>query len=244
MVSFFRGLNPNCEIFDVQHGIIHNNKENYIINNKVESNILENNVHLLLNGQSFQDILTKNDDSSYFKSHSTVIGSSTKSIILHKKSNNNILVTLQFTSDHDEEINKLLYKHLMNFISSQENDINFYLKHHPRFNNEVDLSDIFELPNVNLVPKEMNECLQLCSLHATAYSTSVFEAALCGIPSILINPLQRFDYFKTDFRHPIQCTVDDFREEKYYQECSKLVRDWASNYYSNYDEKKLLNLLR
>jgi len=245
MVSFFRGLNPKCKIFDVQHGIIHNNKSHYILNNKAESSLLDNDVHLLLNGQSFKNILLENDRSTYFKYHATVIGGHIqKSRLNHSKFNNNILITLQFTSDHDKDTNKLLYNYLEKFITSSTKDVNFYLKHHPRFNNEIDLSNLFELCNVYSTPEDINECFQLCSLHATAYSTSTFEAALYGIPTILINPLKRFNYFNIDFQYPFQYSVDDFKDKRLYQKCSKIVMAWASDYYSQYNEQEFLNLLK
>ena len=98
MVSFFRGFNPNCNIYDLQHGIIHNNKPNYILHNQEEDNLFMNNVHLLLNGQSFKDILVKHEASSYFKLNSTVIGSAIHRVNpIHKRFNNRELsLTDQF----------------------------------------------------------------------------------------------------------------------------------------------------
>ncbi|OUV76478.1 MAG: hypothetical protein CBC83_00515 [Flavobacteriales bacterium TMED123] len=244
MVSFFRGFSPACNIYDVQHGIIHNNKANYIKNNKVEDNLTKNDVHLLLSGQSFQDILIRHDKSSYFRSHSSVIGyGNDKPRKLYERFNHNALVTLQFTADHDEKTNKLLHQQLVDFISSNKN-VNFYLKHHPRFNKELDLTTLFKLNNVHLASVNIRECFQQCSLNITAYSTSVFEAAFFGIPSILINPLSRFNFFKDDFNYPLQYTINDFRDIRVYQESSQLLMDWAINFYTSYDENKFLNLLK
>ena len=244
MVSFFRGFNPNCNIYDLQHGIIHNNKQNYILHNQVEDNLLMNNVHLLLNGQSFKDILVRHESSSYFKLNSTVIGSHISRVIpIHRRFNNNILITLQFTADHDKETNQILYNQLINFINSNKS-VNFYLKNHPRFKDEIDLSELFLLSNVHLSPKNINECFQKCSLHATAYSTSVFEAALYGIPSILINSLTQFNYFKEDFKYPVHYDVDDFKEVVLYKESSELVLGWVRDFYAEYDEEKFLELIK
>ena len=66
MVSVFRGLNKDCNIYDVQHGIIHNNKPNYILNNKAEPNLIDNNVSLLLWGKSFQRLLIDNENFTFF----------------------------------------------------------------------------------------------------------------------------------------------------------------------------------
>tara|TARA_B110000908_G_scaffold22494_1_gene25484 strand:- start:1710 stop:2798 length:1089 start_codon:yes stop_codon:yes gene_type:complete len=246
MVSFFRGVNSKCKIFDIQHGIIYQNKVNYILNNKVASNLLENNVNLLLSGQSYKDILLKNDMSFYFKSHTTVIGSNiiVRNKPMHSKFNENILVTLQFTHDHDDYENKVLFSKLKDFIESSDKMINFYLKQHPRFNNEINISEILKFNNVHVAPEDLNECLQLCSLHATAYSTTTFEAALYGIPTILINPLKKFNCFSFDFKYPLDYSINDFENESLYQASSKILINWSRNYYSSYNEKYFLNLLK
>ena len=46
MLSIFKGINPNAKLYDLQHGIIHNNKKNYLVNGVAESNLLENNANV------------------------------------------------------------------------------------------------------------------------------------------------------------------------------------------------------
>ena len=244
MVSFFRGFNPVCNIYDFQHGVIHNNKKNYIINNKAEENLIKNNVHLLLAGQSFQNILIEHDQSSYFRSHTSVIGSTRNRLkVLHKRFNNNVLVTLQFTADHNKATNRLLYEQLVDYIDSNKN-IDFYLRHHPRFNNEIDLSNLFRMQNVRVAPNNIDLCFQQCSLHLTAYSTAVFEAALFGIPSVLINPMSQFNFFENDFYYPVQYSVINFTDDTIYKESSQFLIDWVGDFYTNYDEETFLKLLK
>lgn len=244
MVSFFRGLNKECNIFDVQHGILHNNKANYLMNNKVEPNLISNDVSVLLSGPSYQDILIRNEREEYFRKHTYVLGSGISSdCIFHTSFNNNCLVTLQFTSDHINEENNVLLETLEDFISNNSS-LNFYLKHHPRFNNEVDLTYILSLENVKVTHRQINDCFMLCSLHITSYSTSTFEAALYGIPTILINPLKKYNYFVNDFKYPISYQIEDFKKDELYQRCSKIVLDWAKGYYHPYNEKVFLDIIR
>ena len=75
MMSIFRGINSNAKLYDLQHGIIHNNKKNYLVDGSAESNLQDNDANLLISGQSFKDILLANDNSNYFQSHAFVIGS-------------------------------------------------------------------------------------------------------------------------------------------------------------------------
>jgi hypothetical protein len=245
MVSVFRGLNKDCNIYDVQHGIIHNNKPNYILHNKAEPNLIDNNVSLLLWGKSFQRLLIDNENFDYFKEHTFVVGSGNNNLEkTHHSFNNNVLVTLQFTHDHSAKENTILLNELKAFVSSADTKVKFYLKHHPRFNNEVDLSEILELPNTHFAPDDINECFKLCSLHVTTYSTSTFEAALLGIPTILIHSQNELNFFKTDFIYPLSYGVSDFMDIIIYQKSTEIVKSWVKEYYSSYNELAFLDLLK
>lgn len=248
MVSFFKGLNKDCNIYDLQHGVIYNNKPNYILNNKAVDNIIENNLKLLLTGSKYKELLIKNEALSYFKENSFVIGNllnvNNLEDVFHQYFNNNILITLQLGGGNDVKENELLYRDLMNFIASFGLEINFYLKHHPRFNNEFDISEILKLPNVYLATDSLDECFKLCSVHATAYSTTTFEAALIGIPTVFIDSGNRFNYFRSELQYPLDNKVLDYKDTIFYQSSSNILRDWSSKYYSRYDEVAFLKLLR
>jgi hypothetical protein len=245
LLSVFRGINSHAILYDLQHGIIHNNKNNYLINGVTVSNLVENDANLLLSGESYKKILVANEELDYFQNHTLVIGSYTscKSTI-HEKFNKNILITLQFTHDHTADENNILLKELSDFIASVKADVNLYLKSHPRFNNEVDLSEILKLSNVKMAPININECFTLCSLHATTYSTSTFEAALLGIPTILIHSQNELNFFKTDFIYPLSYDISDFKDTTIYQKSAEIVKIWAKEYYSSYNELAFLNLLK
>ena len=245
MLSLFRGINSHAILYDLQHGIIHNNKKNYLINGVAESNLVANDANLLLSGESYKNLLIFNEKSDYFQKHTLVIGSdrSCESTI-HEKFNKNILVTLQFTHDHTNDENKILLKELSEFISSIKVDVNLYLKHHPRFNNEVDLSEILKISNVKMSPLDINECFTLCSLHATTYSTSTFEAALLGIPTVLIPSKNEFNYFQNEFNYPLNFSTNEFYSIEFYKEKSEIIKKWAIAFYTPFKENRFLNLLR
>ena len=216
-----------------------------MINGVAESNLVENDANLLLTGESYKNILTVNEKLNYFQNHTLVIGSNSScKSTMHKEFNKNILITLQFTHDHTADENKILLKELSEFIASVKVDVDLYLKHHPRFNNEVDLSDIFKLSNVKMAPIDINECFTLCSLHATTYSTSTFEAALLGIPTVLLHSENEFNYFQKEFNYPLNFLIDEFDSIEFYQEKSKIIKDWAIAFYTPFNEPKFLNSLR
>jgi hypothetical protein len=246
MISTFRGIDETCSIFDVQHGIIHPNKPNYLMERLPEKNITENKLQLLLSGDSYKKLMIENDSTTYFKDSSHVIGSNiNRSSLRHDTFNNNILISLQFTHDHSEKENAVFLESLEHVIrSTADETITFYLKNHPRFNDEVNLTELFNLNNVKLAPIDINDCFELCSLQITVYSTSVFEAALKGIPTILVSPISKYNYFKNYFSYPFSNTIRDFYNQGLYKEISVKVQDWASSYYSDFDKKTFINLLR
>tara|TARA_B100001758_G_C18416864_1_gene620796 strand:+ start:10065 stop:11153 length:1089 start_codon:yes stop_codon:yes gene_type:complete len=246
MVSTFRGINSNCMIFDVQHGIIHPNKKNYLIEKHPDKNIMCNKMQILLSGDAYKQLMIENDYTKYFKNNSHVIGSYIiRGDIKHDSFNKNILVSLQFTSDHSNAENILLLQSLEQLINyNADETITFYLKNHPRFNFDVNLKDLLSLKNVKPAPVDVNDCFELCSLQITAYSTLVFEAALKGIPTILINPLSRYNYFKKYFSYPFSNQIIDFSDKFFYKKSSFIVQRWASSYYSNFDKETFIKLLK
>ena len=246
MISFFRGFNNYSNIYDLQHGIIHKNKKDYFYKNSADSKLINYNIKILLNGPSYREILLKSDKSNYFKSNTFVIGNT---IPLerkhHKYFNNNVLVTLQFTRDHTVEQNIMFLDKLILFIENTEKNVIFYLKNHPRFNDEIDLSNLYKIDNVKLAPKCLDKCFSLCSLHLTEYSTSVFESSLLGIPTILLSSNKNFNYFENEFEYPIDYKkINDFISVENYQISSNIVKKWASSYYDKFNEKQFLKLFK
>jgi len=242
MISVFSSINKGAKLFDLQHGIIHTNKSDYFPNNVISPHLIENKVSLLLSGIGFKNILLNNSDCDFIKNHANVIGVNKEEFLFHNSSNQNILVTLQFTDDHTDIQNNSLLEGLLSFIDKHK-DFTFYLRNHPRFNNEVDLSKLFEKENSQISPFLLFECFKLCSIHVTAYSTTTFECASFGIPTIFLNTLKEdVNMFETDFSYPLENDLNYI--EQHYSECSNLVKKWESEYYSTFDEQKFISLLK
>jgi len=83
----------------------------------------------------------------------------------------------------------------------------------------------------------------LCSIHLTAYSTTVFECASVGIPTIFLTSLQNdFNMFNKDFKYPLKNDLEYI--ENNYSEYSALVKIWESVFYTDFDENKFISLLK
>ena len=138
MLEIFRSVNKDAKLFDLQHGIIHSDKESYVKNNIVHSKLSENNVELLVLGEEFKEILEESDFSNYLKRNTHVIGIKRHKTFFHAHPNRFILVTLQITEDHTEEQNQKLLDEVINMVNVNE-DLVFFIRNHPRFNNDIDL---------------------------------------------------------------------------------------------------------
>ena len=128
------------------------------------------------------------------------------------------------------------------FISDNPEYV-FYLKNHPRFNNEVDLKFLADKKNTKQAPSQLADCFQSCSIHLTAYSTTVFECASVGIPTVFLTSLQNdFNMFSADFCYPLENNLEHIKNN--YSECSESVKRWKSDFYTEFDEEKFISLLK
>ena len=52
------------------------------------------------------------------------------------------------------------------------------------------------------------------------------------------------NFFKTDFDYPLKYAISDYNVASFYQDQSKKVQQWASKYYTSFNEDKFLSLLQ
>ncbi|MBE51029.1 MAG: hypothetical protein CMP51_04985 [Flavobacteriales bacterium] len=241
LLVFFRHLSRFSKVFDLQHGIIYSNKENYLSKGRVVSTLLENNVQFLVYGNKFKETIIANMD-NYFKQKVHVIGYYINNeVTLHQDFNHNILVTLQFTDDHTFDQNNILIESLIHYFTIN-NEYNFFLRDHPR-NVSFDYSRLLEFPNVNHCESiNIIDSFKKSSIHLTAYSTSTFEASMYGIPTIFVNPLfNDFNIFDKEYKYPVD---KDLRKIILnYKNYSTLVKQWSKGFYEGYNEKCFLSAI-
>ena len=238
---------PTRTHFELQHGLIFNNREWWMINdwNKFQ------NCGLLLNGKGSKEILLSNK-AYVSKESSKLLISGIKNIKKDYFPDNqmkNILFTEQITIDN----NSLEIEEYINFISSiltnniefiRSHNISIYIKEHPRipkslnarYSNFEFVKDIKEFEHNSFFA------------HLTFNSSSVFEFSLMGIPSIIIDGLLRrdpkflFNVYKmpttdlvinknTSFAEIIKSLEDD----KYYRNKSNEVERWAYQFSEDYN---------
>ncbi|HSN59489.1 MAG TPA: hypothetical protein VLR49_01035 [Ferruginibacter sp.] len=256
LLGFFRGLWKDTPIYDYQHGIIYSWHHGYMSDNKATSHIVNNNCKLLLYGEGFRKLMNKQND-HYYNKNCEVIGTTVEYKELHKKFNGDILLCLQITtaSETFPLQGQLMQQLALLFQSNQsfykENNICFYIKHHPRFDGTYNIESILSFPFVKVINKPLPQCLEMCSVHMTYGSTTTFDAAVAGIPTLFFGKAEDNILFEKEFQYPgfresleIQDRIEDFvKAPASYKDASLSVLSWVKNYYSPYNEIEFLKLV-
>lgn len=258
-VTLWRCVNPSACIIDYQHGYIYDGEAEYMLNGKPPKVKSANNVVALVHGDRYKRILIDNDKSGFYSEENVITVGLNKFKESNKKisfNNKKILFTLQLTPDFTDEENDAYIQKVENlieinsrFLSSNNYEIIFkhhprYSKHHckdlnikhqfARFNNDAPILDLFDE----------------VSLHITFHSTSAFDAALTGIPTIFIDmhePLSPDEMFYKQYNYPCRdCIVENYEDLKnilinlgdkdIFNNYSNDVLMWSEEFYSDFNE--------
>ena len=256
MLGFFRGWGDTLPLYDYQHGIIYSWHNGYIGDNKPAQHILNNRSKLMLFGNGFKKLLTKEED-SYFLDNSVIIGIDIHYQLLHKQFNKSILLTLPIATAHEitelqiEQVQKLkaLFQTHQSFY--EENQILFYLRHHPRYDGSFDFSSILSFPFVRIINKPLGECFVDCSVHLTFNSTTVFDAAVLGIPTLFLGDVEDNSLYEKEFEFPdfrpcseIQKNIEEFLiNAASYRAFGLVAQNWVKEYYQAFNEDEFLKII-
>ena len=266
-ITLWRCIDPKACIMDYQHGIIFDGHEESIKDGKPPTIKYLNNIITLVYGDTFKNILINNDASGFYSEKNVITLGLKKESYSRKKSIENskkILFTLQIVPDwENKDINELYVDIVENLVHSNveyllHNNYEIILRNHPRFSDKT-------CPNVNLDydfisfdnETPINDLLDKVNIHMTVHSTSTFEAAVSGTPSILIDMHDHFspnEIFLRQYKYPFDDLV--IREEKdfsnildllnnkqiYNKKCEDIYR-WSKGIYKDFDKSVFKNLL-
>ncbi len=262
MLGLFRGLNTKARIYDYQHGIIFTGHKAYFSSEFNAPPFLKDvDANVLLYGEGFKTLLVNNTKDNYYKSHTFVIGTDTKSFNLDRdEDRDKILFSLQFTRKNESEKEQLeRLEHIDSFLMQnrhffEKNKISLLMKLHPRYDGSIDISSLFHYPFVKKYEGDLQDALMQSFLHLTFYSTTLFEASISGIPTILWeHNTSKAKIFIDDFQYPLGITntkeitqkiLQYKNNEKQWQVDSKKVTLWSKRFYSPINEESFVNLIR
>lgn len=267
-IDLFRGLGSKSMICEYQHGIALDGQDSYMTNGIPAKNRVVNNVTSLVYGKGFQSLLIKRDKTGFYNQENLIdIGTNLMSKKLYsqklKENNKNILFSLQITPDLSIEDNTEYIGIVQSIIQQnayylEKNNYKIILKQHPRF-------DAKKCRNIELNYSFMefsddtplDDLLDKSNLHLTFHSTTAFDAALKGIPTIFIDMKKNFtpyEIFFNQYKYPMrnlrivenldfQNILQLLESSMQYEESCLSAYNWARSYYQDYDEDKFINLI-
>lgn len=256
MIDILAELNTESVVYDYQHGIIFNGHPGYFVKkDNLVSSYKKNNRRVMLWGtlyrQAFEGALCKEELYERIK----VVGYPipTSVVDMEFQCREYIVISLQITSDGE-----VWYKHSVRMLYEcleqlKESGYKVLLKHHPRFNNEVDLSDIVtKYPFVEFTSKPLVELVLQTLLHITWSSTTCFEYADYGVPTFfLVDEVlpHGTTIFYEQYHYPLYEdmslleVVAHLEDKQMYKDDCKIVKEWYDSAYAPFDKQQMLKIL-
>ncbi|WP_336594274.1 hypothetical protein [Bacteroides acidifaciens] len=256
MINVLAELNSNGVVYDYQHGIIFNGHPGYFVErNKLAPSYAKSNRRVMLWGtlyrHAFDGALFKDELCKRIKVVGYPIQTSVIDIVYQERKY--IVISLQITSDGEmwyKHSTKMLYECLEQL---KQSGCKVLLKHHPRFNNEVDLNDVItKYPFVEFTSKSLVELVSLALFHITWSSTTSFEFANFGVPTyFLIDEVlpHGATIFYEQYHYPLYESMSLLevmarRTDKFvYTSDCKIVKEWYDSAYAPFDKKLMLKIL-
>jgi len=256
MGGMLRGISPEGDIYDYQHGIINSSQPGYFCDKGATPEMKENHKNVLVYGKAFEKIFYNNDE--YYRGRVISLGHFSGADCPLVRGGKMILIAPQITVSMTMEKNLEQLQVVKDWLTNNSSVINKYgikvkLKHHPRYNNCIDDSVLYEFPFVENVNGQWDLLThaQDIALHVTFYSTTVFDFACYGVPSVILvsekMPEGR-EIYGQDFEYPFYSrnTLNDWEflwDGSQCRHVSAKVRDWYDRFYEPFNEDKFLALL-
>lgn len=262
LFHFLPSLKKNSKVYDLQHGILY--KGHYVFFDQVNQQKLfpyyyAECLQWLFWGYGYRDCFIKNEENILAHRCHVVgypISHSIKKLYDNsEKKNRTILVSMQFTADFDSSKLQIIKQMVASLLENLNGlGVKVFLKHHPRYNNVIDISDLYEAyPFVEETKESMEDLLSQIFLHVTLNSTTAFEFAEFGIPSFFMGseefPIKE-NLFYREYQYPlyrdlsIQKVAERLKDPSLFRQDAKIVREWYERFYTPLNEQVLLNLIR
>ena len=255
MGGVLRGINKNARIFDYQHGIINSRQPGYFSSHGATDLIKHNSKEILVHGPGFVKVFML-VDSNYYQDKVHPIGTSA----INKDSiskGSRILIAMQIVETENrpqswfqEQVDLLYYQFKIIEDSNNHKDLCILIKNHPRSKQSFDMSKLLSFPFVKLYDEK--DSLQNIGLHVTFFSTTAFEFASKGIPTLFLYSdviREGKTIFEDEYQYPFKTPrsilewieiISDSVAEK---EVDRAIKDWYQKFYTSYDENLFLKLV-
>jgi len=256
-IETFQEMYPDSVVYDLQHGIIYAGHPGYFDdNNNLSLSLNAPNCKILVWGDRFRELFKDSMLKDEWQERIKVIGypleKEKKSIVkIHPQ---NIIFSLQFTSSVEYSQLESLRDMLDEALTELDKyDYPILFKHHPRYNNEIDLSELLKKhPKVKITNQSLDNLATNCFLHITWSSTTVFEFASYGVSSFILSderfPLGESIYYR-QFKYPffknysLDSVVQLIQDKDEQRMISNGIKDWYLHIYSPFQYQEVLSII-
>ncbi|MDE7124955.1 MAG: hypothetical protein K2O12_00530 [Muribaculaceae bacterium] len=263
MYHLFSYLNPKADVYDMQHGVLYKHHPTFFDSEtlRLKSQFYRPNLHMIFWGKGYRDCFVKGEE-AHMRGKAHVLGypvdllsDNIESNIRDNSGKNEIVVSLQFTHSVCYEELEKMKRTLCSFLEQTSMlSVKVLLKHHPRYNNSINIDDLVDrFDNVEITDLSFEELLDRVSLHVTYFSTTAFEFAQYGIPTFFLpyedKKLNQTLYYD-EYNYPLYLNntiggvVTRLTDSGAYKEDSETVKKWYLKFYSPFDEKEFIKLIR
>jgi len=253
LLGVFRGLNENASLFDCQHGILYSYHWGYFKNGIPKESHVVNNVNFFLWGKLFYKVMCNADKTDFYKKKSIVLGTNHIKKFENKYRGFNKIFLITLTFCDFKKSDAYMFDNLKSFFDDnyeyfESENLQFIMKPHPRDTGYINLSYFKKYEFIKFCKSPLEELLLECSVHITFESSSVFEAAYYGVPS-LIWPNEFRDIYLNEFQYPIARAVIDSikgycRSLKLFNDDRISVINWGSECISQFDPQMFLSAIK
>jgi len=256
------GINWANRLVDVQHGVVYSSHSGYFVEGKRAKNTWACR-EFWLYGQGYADCFFKNPENhKWLDGRVKVVGD----LLGMKRGSDEkmsakrleiIAVSLQFTPDFGKDILQTWADDLCGVFEQIEaaglqKRFPVVMRHHPRFDNSFDMGPMMKrFPWLQLTEESTNELIAKAAYHITYMSTSAFEYAAEGVPTLFTASEKNrvaVDMMYGEFGYPVplefQQMVNALNGEKELARQGELVRVWYKKFYAPFDAENCLKLLK
>lgn len=259
MIDVLGELNPNGNVYDLQHGIIYNGHWGYFSNKDIlRPTFLLRNRRVLLWGNIYKQFMSNLSCSYIPEDKFIVIGYPMyqQLNILQTEKEKVILVSLQFTSDISSKLTDDILDMLDEFVSiATANGYKILLKHHPRFSGEVNLNPLIQkyVGLIDVTDAPLTELAKIIKLQMTWGSTTTMEFAAYGIPTFFLRDNRcdwATDMFYEQYHYPLYDGMSTSQvlsridcEQSYRNDCHA-VKNWYESAYAPFNDELMVKILK
>lgn len=259
MYHLFSHLNTSANVYDMQHGVIFKHHPTFFNQStlRLRPQFFPANLHFMFWGEGYRQCFVRGEEKIMAGKDHVVgypAGNENHKRYCDHSDSRQIVISLQFTHDVCTEELLNMKKTLWLFLEETEClGVKVLLKNHPRYNNSIDIDDIFHrFKHATLTDKRLEELEASTLLHVTYFSTTAFEYAYFGVPTYFLpygGKKNEDTLYYDEYSYPLYLGMDAKKVitrlgyADNYKEDSSIVREWYKRFYSPFDEQKFLRLI-